>query len=161
MRKSNPGLPLYTLPFYRYTHVSIPMIFSSISFPILPSSRIIHNLVVSLFLLGLLLEPIHFLLSRRTSLSLSLNLNSLCLVCFQLIRDIGLFGRLGGLGWSELLHVCVGIGGFNGGGFVCFQFFEVKVLDEIRCGGGLAQAQFTDKGVAGSSPELRKSIYPE
>ena len=120
MRKSNPRSSLYTLPFYRYTHVFVPMVFTSISFPTFPSSRIIHNLVVSLFLLRLLLKPINFLLNWCTSLSLSLNLNSLCLVCLQLVRDIGLFGRLGGLGWSELLHVYVGIGGFDGGGFVGF-----------------------------------------
>jgi hypothetical protein len=89
--------------------------------------------MVSFFLLRLLLKPIYFLLSRSTSLSLPLNLHGLCLVRLQLIRDIGLFGRLGGLGWHKLLYVCIGIAGFDGRRLVGFQFFEVEVLDEIRC----------------------------
>lgn len=88
--------------------------------------------MVSLFLLRLFLKPIHFLLNGCTSLSLSFNLNSLGLVCLQLVRDVGLFGRLGSLWWGELLDMCIGIAGLDGGGFVGFQFLEVQVLDEIR-----------------------------
>lgn len=97
---------------------------------ITPSS--IPHLVMSSLLLWLLLKPINLLLSNSASFSLSLNINSLGLVCLQFIRDIGFFGGLGWLWCVPFLDVTFGVGGFDGGGFVGFQLLEVEVLDEIR-----------------------------
>lgn len=92
--------------------------------------------MVSSLLLWLLLEPIDFLLNN-TTLSLSLNINSRCFVCLQLVRNIGFFGRLWWLWCIELLDVTFGIIGLDGWDLICFQLLKVELLDEIRWSEGM------------------------
>jgi len=98
-----------------------------------------RTLMLSLLFLRLLLKPIEFLARSSTSLSLSLDLNSRCLVCLQLIRNVCLLWGLGGFWRAELLDVAFGVGGFDGGRFVGFQFAEVEVLDEVRWEGNVSR----------------------
>jgi hypothetical protein len=88
--------------------------------------------MLCLLLLRLLLKPIEFLARSRTSLNLTLNLHSRSLIRLQLVRNVCLLGGLGGFWGAELLDVAFGVGGFDGGRFVGFQFAEVEVLDEVR-----------------------------
>ena len=83
--------------------------------------------------LVLLLEPV-LLGQHSVVLALgALNVDCLCLVCLELVRDVGLLGGSGGLGDSELLDVALGVGGLDGGRFVGFQLLEVQVLDDVGC----------------------------
>lgn len=115
----------------------------------------IPDLMMSFFLLRLLLKPIILLHSSTAVLSLSLNLHRRSLVRLQLIRDIGLLRRLGGLRRVELVHVSLGVVGFGRGRLVGFQFLEVEVLHEIRwgvlAGWGSARTSAVGRGHWGSS----------
>lgn len=73
-------------------------------------------------------------------LGLALDLDAAGLVRLQLAGDIGLLGRPGRRGRGPLLYVSLGIAGLDRGRLVGFEFFDVEILDQIRCWGerGLA-----------------------
>lgn len=83
-----------------------------------------------LILFGLLDKPV-LLHGSRAVLRLALNLRHLALVARQLLGKIGFFGACRGLRDGKLLDVAVGIGGLDGRGFICLQFLEVEILDEV------------------------------
>jgi hypothetical protein len=95
--------------------------------------------------LFLLLEPALLDGGGLASGGLALNLNLLALVGGQFAGEVGLLGRLGGLGSSELLDVLFGITGLEGGGLVGLELAEVQVLDGVGCGGLRVSGDATDE----------------
>ena len=89
-------------------------------------------------LLLVLLEPVLFDGGGLTGGGLALNLDLLALVGGELTGKVGLLGRSGGLGKSELLDVLLGVTGLDGGGLVGLELAEVQVLDGVGWKGMLA-----------------------
>ena len=85
---------------------------------------------VALLLLNGLLEPV-LLHGCGAGLSLALDLGHLALVGLELAGDVGLLGRRGSGGDAELLHLALGVRGFDGGRLVGLQLLEVQVLDDV------------------------------
>ncbi|KAH8642760.1 hypothetical protein IG631_00223 [Alternaria alternata] len=78
--------------------------------------------------LVLLLEPV-LLGQHSVVLALgALNVDCLCFVCLELVRDVGLLGGSGGLGDSELLDVALSVAGLDFGNLVVLELAEVQVL---------------------------------
>lgn len=88
-------------------------------------------LVGSGCLIFLLLEPALLDGGGLASGGLAFNLDLLALVGGQLAGKVGLLGRRGSLGESELLDVGLGVAGLDGGGLVGLQLTEVKVLNGV------------------------------
>jgi len=89
-------------------------------------------------LLLVLLEPVLLNGGSLTGGGLALNLDLLAFVGGQLTGKVGLLGRGGGLGQSELLDVLLGVTGLDGGGLVGLELAEVQVLDGVGWKGKLA-----------------------
>jgi hypothetical protein len=84
--------------------------------------------------LVLLLEPVllreySVLLARST-----LNFDRLCLVCLQVVRDVGLLGRCRCLWDGEGLDLALGVRGLDLRDLVVLELAEVQVLDQVGCG---------------------------
>lgn len=92
-----------------------------------------RNLVSGRSLVLLLNKPVLLNRGGLTAGGLTLNFNLLALVGLQLVGEIGLFRRLGGLGDGEFLDVSLGVTGLDGGGLVGLQLAEVELLDGVRC----------------------------
>ena len=61
----------------------------------------------------------------------ALNLDDGVLVLLQAAGQVGLLGRLGGLGHGEGLHLAGGVRVLDGCGLVGFQLLEVELLDKV------------------------------
>lgn len=98
-----------------------------------------------------LLEPALLNGGGLASGGLALDLDLLALVGGQFAGEVGLLGRLGGLGGGELLDVLFGVTSLDGDGLVGLELTEVQVLDGVGCGGlGLATMRSTDiSGISG------------
>jgi hypothetical protein len=84
--------------------------------------------------LVLLLEPVLLWQHSAVLARSTLNIYRLCLVCLELVCDVGLLGRCGGLGDGEFLDVALGVGGLDLRNLVVLELAEVQVLDEVGCG---------------------------
>lgn len=81
---------------------------------------------------------------------LALDLDGHGLVLLEGGGQVGLFGRLGGLGLVECEDLALGVRLLDGRCLVGLEFFQVEFLDEVGCAGGetdrgcmLAQAFFS------------------
>ena len=89
--------------------------------------------MVSTLLLLLLNEPVLDNGGGSTGLGtlLALNLDGHVLVLLQAGGEVGLLGRLGGLGEREGGDVANGVGLLDGGGLVGLELLEVELLDKV------------------------------
>ena len=89
--------------------------------------------MVSTLLLLLLNEPVlnNGSGGRGIGTLLSLNLNGHVFVLLQAGGEIGLLGRLGGLGEGEGGDLADGVRVLDGGGLVGLELLEVKLLNEV------------------------------
>lgn len=95
-------------------------------------------------LLLVLLEPALLNGGGLTGGGLTLNLDLLALIGGQLASQIGLLGRRGSLGKSELLDVGFGVTGLDGDGLVGLEFTEVQVLDGVGWRGASVRDRRSD-----------------
>jgi hypothetical protein len=102
-----------------------------------------RNLVGSGGLL-FLLEPALLGRGGLASGGLAFDLDLLALVGGQIASEVGLLGRLGWLRGGELLDVLFSVTSLEGGGLVCLELAEVKVLDGVGCGGLRISKNATD-----------------
>lgn len=105
-------------------------------------------------LLFLLLKPALLDGSGLASGGLALNLDLLALVGGELTGKVGLLGRRGSLGQSELLDVGFGVTGLDGGGPVGLEFTEVQVLDGVGWR-GMRVSSRTSRRSASAQRQLR------
>lgn len=83
----------------------------------------------------ILLEPALLDRGGLASGGLALNLNLLALVGGQFAGEVGLLGRLGGLGGGELVDMRVGVTGLDRSGLVGLELTEIQVLNGVGwCG---------------------------
>jgi hypothetical protein len=82
-------------------------------------------------LLLLLLEPVLFNRRRTVMCSCSLEFHLLRLVRLQVVRNVRLFGGLGGRRDGELLDMAFGIGGLDLRRLVALKLPKVQILDKI------------------------------
>lgn len=97
--------------------------------------------MLSLLLIDLCLEPVgQGGASGGVDRSgvLALDLDGHALVLLQVVGEVGLLGRLGGLGGDEGLDLADRVGVLDGRDLVGLELLQVKLLNEVGWGNGLA-----------------------
>ena len=130
--------PVRTFSFHaaKLSVVPPPLLFAYPPPPPSVSSFSHVNLVCLLLLLGL--EPV----GRRGGGGLgavggvlALDLHGHALVLLQVAGEVGLLGRVRGLGEGEGLDLALGVRFLDGWDLVGLELLEVEILDEVGCEG--------------------------